>query len=51
MFVTQTGERRIDRANLELDAAPFQSQHFGIAKRLRDHRIPGVKIAEPHRDG
>src|SRR4030095_780413 len=48
VFVTQTGERGINRANLKFDAEPFQGQHLRIAKRLRDNRIPGVKIAEAH---
>src|SRR6266568_8509969 len=48
MFVPQTGEWRINRANLKLDAAPLQRQHLSIAKRLRNDRIPGVKITEPH---
>ena len=48
VFVTQTGERRIDRANLKFDAAPFQRQHLRIAKRLRDDGVAGVKITESH---
>ncbi len=34
MFVTQTRERRINRANLKIDANPFQRQHFRVTKRL-----------------
>src|SRR6266516_610033 len=48
MFMAQTRKRRIDRADLKFDAAPLQRQHLSIAKRLRNDRIPGVKITEPH---
>ena len=34
MFVTQTRERRINRANLKVDTNPFQRQHLRVAKRL-----------------
>ena len=50
MLVTQTGERGIDGADFKFDAEAFQGQHLRIAKRLRDNWVPGVKIAEAHRD-
>src|ERR1043166_5402087 len=48
VFMAQTSEWRIHRADYELDAAPFQRQHFRVAKRLRDYGETGVKITEPH---
>ncbi len=50
MLVPQARERGVHRADLKLEAEPFQRQHLRVAKRLRKHRIPGVKIAEPHWD-
>ena len=49
MLVPQARERGVHRADLKLETEPFQRQHFGVAKRLRKHWIPGVKIAETHR--
>jgi hypothetical protein len=46
--MAQAGERGIDRADHKLDAAPFESEHFRIAKRLRDDRIAGIQIAQAH---
>jgi len=48
MFVAQAGERRINRADHKLDAAPFESEHFRIAKRLRDYRVTGIQITQAH---
>src|SRR2546426_5266284 len=48
MLMSQTGERRINRTNLEVDPKPFQRQHLSVAKRLRDHRISGEKVTESH---
>ena len=48
VFVTQAGERRIDRTDYKLDAALFESEHFRIAKRLRDYRVTGIQIAQAH---
>src|SRR5437868_13888796 len=50
VLVAQTGKGWIDRADLEFQTEPFQRQHLRVAKRLRKHGIPGVKIAEPHWD-
>jgi hypothetical protein len=46
--MAQAGERRIDRADHKLDPAPFESEHFRIAKRLRDYRVTGIQVAESH---
>ena len=51
VLVAQAGERGIDRADFEFETEPFQHQHLRVAKRLRKHGIPGVKIAETHRIG
>src|SRR6476661_4758841 len=48
MFVAQAGERRINRADHKLDIAPLESEHFRIAKRLRDYRVTRIQITEPH---
>jgi hypothetical protein len=48
MFVAQAGERRINRADHKLDTAPFESEHFRIAKRLRDYRVTGIKVTQAH---
>ena len=50
MFVTQTREWRVNRANLEGDTKPFQRQHLSIAKSLGNNRITGIEITESHRD-
>jgi hypothetical protein len=50
MFVAQAGERRINRADHKLDPAPFESEHFRIAKRLRDYRVTRIEITEPHQN-
>jgi hypothetical protein len=49
MLVAQARERGVHRADLKLETEPFQRQHLRVAKRLRKHWIPGVKIAETHR--
>src|SRR6266699_2341991 len=50
LFITQTGKRRINGADLKVDTEAFQSQHLRIAKGLRNNGIPGIEIAEPHRN-
>jgi len=50
MFVTQTREWWVNRANFEGDTKPFQRQHLSIAKGLGNNRITGIKITESHRD-
>ena len=49
MLVPQARERGIHRADLKLEAEPFQRQHLRVAKRLGKDGITGVKIAETHR--
>ena len=49
MLVAQARKRGVHRADLEFETEPFQRQHLRVAKRLRKHWIPGVKIAETHR--
>ena len=49
MLVPEACERGVHRADLKLETEPFQRQHLCVAKRLRKHWIPGVKIAETHR--
>ena len=39
VFVSQTGERRINGANFERPSKPFQSQHLHVAKGVRDNRV------------
>ncbi len=46
--MAQAGERRIHRADHQFDAAPFEREHFGVAKRLRDYRVTRIQITEPH---
>src|SRR5215831_4504441 len=48
MFVPQTGERRMNRANPKVDTEPLQGQHLRIAKRLRNDGIARVKITKSH---
>ena len=48
MFVSQARKRRMDRADEQIAAAPFQLQHFHVAESLRDHRIAGIKVSELH---
>jgi hypothetical protein len=50
MLVPQARERGIHRTDLKLETESFQRQHLRIAKGLRKHWIPGVKIAETHRN-
>jgi hypothetical protein len=49
MLMAQARQRGVHRADLKLKTQPFQRQHLRVAKRLRKHWIPGVKIAETHR--
>ena len=51
MLVPKARERGVHRADLKLETELFQRQHLRVAKRLRKHWIPGVKIAETHRTG
>src|SRR5205823_1849251 len=48
MFMTQTRERRINRANLKIDTNPFQRQHLRVTKRLGDDGVARIKVTESH---
>src|ERR1700674_256817 len=42
------GQRRMDRADRERKAPPFEREHFRVAKRLRENRVTRVEVAETH---
>ena len=49
MFVTQTGKRRIDRPDRQVETESLQREHLRIAKRLRNDGIARVKITKTHK--
>ncbi len=48
ILMAQTGQRRINGADHQVEPQPLQRQHFGVAKRLRNNRITRVKITKAH---
>src|SRR6266404_6039476 len=48
MFMSQTGKRRIHRADFKFETEALQRQHLSIAKRLRNNWVARIKIAKFH---